>query len=378
MKNLKKIVGTAALSMLLLAPATAQAWGNEGDYIHFFDSDIRLPLVGETASFTQEKYDGLIKQYNEKYQVDYDALYAEYDNKQEEFDRLDEELNDRHGNGEITEEEYTTESEKLQADREAYNTDFDQRVEDFEAAFETGLEKLEKQQEDDVHTIETYELTTKEILASVDTISTELLSLNPSLSGLEFVPNLKNFTGEMGKEWTVSDTRPLLKTTKMEIMDLPISNQMNLNSMKNLTNLKILTVAAGGYANDEDREQIEESANTERYTETLLTDISALSNATKLESLSIRAEGALPVVTLKKGTTSYELVDPIVLSSQFDGATISYTSELGDNYDYYFESSDQLKWEGLTGEEDVLLFSWNVSKGKFGYRGIGQIPIRWK
>ncbi|MBL1223774.1 hypothetical protein [Enterococcus sp. BWR-S5] len=378
MKNLKKIVGTAALSMLLLTPVTAQAWGNEGEYVHFFDSDIRLPLVGKTATFTQEKYDELIKQFNEKYQVDYDALYAEYDNKQEEFDRLDEELSDRYSNEEITEEEYTTESEKLQADREAYNTDFDQRVEAFEAAFETGLEKLEKQQEDDVHTIETYELTTKEVLASVDTISTELLSLNPSLSGLEFVPNLKNFTGEMGKEWTVSDTRPLLKTTKMEVMDLPISNQMNLNSMKNLTNLKILNVVAGGYANDEDREQIEESANTERFTETLLTDISALSNATNLESLYIQAEGALPVVTLKKGTTSYELVDPLVLSSQFDGAAIAYTSELEDNYDYRFESNDQLKWEGLTGEEDVLLFNWNVSKGRFGYNGTGQIPIRWK
>lgn len=377
MKNLKKVIGTAALSVLFLAPTAAQAWGNDGEFVHFFDSDIRLPLAAKTAETINTKYDELIKQFNEKYQADYDALYTEYDEKQVAFDQLITALDERHGNEEITDEEYATEYEIIQDDRDAFDREFENRVETFEATSEADLEKLEKQQEEEVRIIETYELTTKEALTSVDTISTELLSLNPNLSGLEFVPSLKNFTGEMGREWTVSDTRPLLKTPKMEILDLPISNQMNLNSMKNLTSLKEARIYGGGYANEEEEEQILNVADKDRYTETLLTDISALSNATNLEKLSISAEGALPIVTLKRGTTSYELIDPVVLSSQFEDATITYYSELEDN-DYHFQSSDQLKWEGLTGEEDVLLFNWNVSQGKFGYSGIGQIPIRWK
>lgn len=378
MKNLKTVIGTAALSVLFLAPTAAQAWGNEGDFIHFFDSDIRLPLVTKTAETINTKYEELIRQFNEKYQADYNALYAEYDERQVAFDQLITNLDERHSNEEITDEEYLEEYEKIQTDRDTFDREFETRVETFEAKSEAELEKLEKQQEEEVRIIETYELTTKEALTSVDTISTELLSLNPSLSGLEFVPNLKNFTGEIGREWTVSDTRPLLKTPKMEIMYLPISNQMNLNSIKNMTNLKELYIDGSGYANEEDEEQIRNAADKDRYTETLLTDISALSNATSIEKLSIRAEGALPVVTLKRGTTSYELIDPIVLSSQFEGATITYYSELEDNYDYRFQSSDQLKWEGLTGEEDVLLFSWDIGQGKFGYGGVGQIPIRWK
>ncbi|WP_086350152.1 hypothetical protein [Candidatus Enterococcus clewellii] len=379
MKNRITFIGaicSIALGMLLVAPVTAQAWGNEGKYVHFFDSDVRLPLTGQAAEFTREKYDEQIEQFNKKYQKDYDALYTNHDKEQAELNDLMAALDERHSNGEITEEEYAIEYDKLQADLETLENEFTKKIEAFETKSEEELEKLEKQQQEEEAFIETYELPTKEFLVTVDTISTELLSLNPSLSGLEYVPNLKYFTGEISREWTVSDTRSLLNTPKLEILHLPISNQTNLNSMKNLIQLKELHLEAGGYANKEE-EHIQETMNDERYTEALLTDISALSNATNLKKLSVSAEGAMPVVTLRKGTTSYELVDPIVLSSQFDGATLSYYSYL-DETNYSYASNDLLKWEGLTGEEDMLLFDWDVSQGQFGFRGIGQIPIRWK
>lgn len=351
--------------------------GNEGKYVHFFDSDVRLPLISQEVEDTNEKYDEQIIQFNKKYQEDYEALYATHEKEQATIDDLMAALDERYSNGEISEEFYTIEYDKLQADSEKLNNDFDKKIEDFEAQSEAALEKLEEQREEAIHFIETYELPTKEFLSSVDTISTELLSLNPSLSGLEYVPNLKYFTGEIGREWTVSDTRSLLKTPQLEILNLAISNQANLNSMKNLINLKELHLDAGGYANQEEEEQVHETNQNERYSETLLTDISALSNANKLEDLYINAQGALPTVTLRKGTTSYELVDPIILSSQFDGATISYYSYLEDN-NYSYESNDLLRWADLTGNEEVLSFHWEAHQGQFGFNGEGQIPLRWK
>lgn len=105
-----------------------------------------------------------------------------------------------------------------------------------------------------------------------------------------------------------------------------------------------------------------------------LTDISKLSEFQSIEQAQIETEAKMPAITLKAGYRKQEVLDPIVLSSQFDGAEISYSSP-----DSTFTNTDGLlKWNAIPFGTDFQNLNWSVSKGEFSYTGNVQIPINWK
>lgn len=182
-----------------------------------------------------------------------------------------------------------------------------------------------------------------------------------SLAGMEQMTTLEQIQGEGGN---FNSFRELAALKKLKTVMLEANNQLTLNSFKNLKDLETIRLLFDGYEdNEEQRSRV--------YTQALPTDISALSNLDKLNKIEISARGRMATVTLKKGTTSYQLFDPIVPSKQFEGATMKYSSDS--------ESDEWLEWNNLNGDEQYLAFSWRIEKDpNFSYAGEGQIPIRWK
>ncbi|WP_339101784.1 hypothetical protein [Candidatus Enterococcus clewellii] len=128
----------------------------------------------------------------------------------------------------------------------------------------------------------------------------------------------------------------------------------DLSFMNNLPNLKIFNFkTVAGYA---------------------LTDISKLGDFPSITQATIETESKMPAITLKSGYRKYEVLDPIILSSQFSGAEINYSSN-----DSTFTNTDGLlKWNAIPFETEYLNLHWFVSKGNFSYTGDVQIPINWK
>lgn len=149
-----------------------------------------------------------------------------------------------------------------------------------------------------------------------------------------------------------------------EEMNIVISNSqypgtqntgvLDLSFMNNLPNLKKFNFKTeSGYA---------------------LTDISKLSDFPSIEQAKIETESEMPAITLKAGYRKYEILDPITLSSQFDGTEISYSSP-----DPTFTNTDGLlKWSAIPFDTEFLNLHWSISKGNFSYTGDVQIPINWK
>ncbi|MGX7264267.1 hypothetical protein [Enterococcus crotali] len=182
-----------------------------------------------------------------------------------------------------------------------------------------------------------------------------------SLTGLEEMTALEQIQGEGGN---FNSFRELGKLKKLKRVMLEANNQLTLNSFKNLKDLEEIRLLFDGHENNEEQ-------GSQEYTQALPTDISALSNLDKLKNIQISARGRMATITLKKGTTSYQLFDPIVSSKQFDGAKMNYSSDS--------ESNEWLEWNNLKGDEKYLGFSWRIENGpNFSYIGEGQIPIRWK
>lgn len=182
-----------------------------------------------------------------------------------------------------------------------------------------------------------------------------------SLTGFEKMTELEQVQGEGGN---FNSFRELSELKKLKTVLLEANNQLTLNSFKNLSELESLVLWFDGYENRD------EQSNRE-YTQALTTDISALSNLDKLKELRIGARGRMATITLKKGTTSYQLYDPVVPSKQFDGLKMNYFSDI--------KSNEWLEWNDLTGDEKYLEFSWSIEKNRnLSYSGDGQIPIRWK
>ncbi|MGC6769309.1 hypothetical protein [Enterococcus sp. LJL51] len=320
MKRWQKLVGTIGLGLVFASPMGVNAEGEE--YIHVPGYTLKDRLIRETTDKSSEKW-------YEKMEV----------------------LSERFGNGELTSEEFNEQYEQLEQAR-----------------------------------IEEEELINQFSLIKKDTVK-EMREIDydwedAHLHGLEYAENLESLGGEFING--IVDFRPIQNLTTLKEIWVQYADQATLREFKKLTNLEVLRLSGEGFASEEEREEAEQHAREQDksmplYTQAALTDISALSNATNLSSVRVYSKGVLPTITLKRGTTSYQLYDPIISSSQFDGATMNYVSQIVDNYDFEpYESSEELKWEGLTGTEEFLLFNWSIKKGNNEFSGEAQIPIRWR
>lgn len=263
----------------------------------------------------------------DEFQSNYRKFYAE-NQQREEIDLLDE----KYDTGELTDEEY-----------------------------DEAVAAVEQKWEEKIAFTDEYGIFPKEYIASVEGISPDWVDDYTNFNGLENATNLKSLTGEEG---TTKDLRPLRKLEQLEEVMLEVTNQVNLYDLKDAENLKYLRLSTSGVGNHDDEDD------RGKYTQAVLTDISDISDLTGLNRINIDTEGIMPTITLKQGTTSYQLYDPVVPSSQFTGATISYRSDISSN--------EWVEWNNLTGEEEYLTFNWGISKGNHSYSGEAQIPIRWK
>lgn len=206
-----------------------------------------------------------------------------------------------------------------------------------------------------------------------------------SLEGVNYLTNLKEISHEGGAIYDLRPISDLVELTAIEI-DLQ-AGVSNLNALSRLTNLMTLH-----FSTRADR-HYEDVTNGNLA----LTDISALDNMDQLEEIDINSRGELQPVVLKRGTTSYELFDPIIVSKQFEGATIEYSS-----YDSAFSVQDgTLIWNNITEGVEVIdedgesyfeeapteevTFKWIIkakpdARGwyRFIYEGDATIPIVWK
>ncbi|WP_207694580.1 hypothetical protein DOK67_0000356 [Enterococcus sp. DIV0212c] len=201
-------------------------------------------------------------------------------------------------------------------------------------------------------------------------------SLTRSYEGVQKMKNLKLVDIEGGK---VVDMRPLSNLTEIEILNIDQNISVpNLNVFSKLTKVKELWLGLESRVNG--HSQIEDKSNGHLA----LVDITALNNMLNLENATIRTRGEMQPIVLKKGMTQYQMVSPIQLSSQFDGAKISYTSF--DNI--VIENKDVFTWTDLvspseqednyTDGTEQLSFEWEVSKGNYSFVGKAFIPIIWK
>lgn len=308
MKRWKKVVGVVALGMVFTLPITAKA--EFGDYVRFNDESVTYDLSSQFDSYAYEQQDIELEELAEKLEL-----------------------------GLISESDY-------------------------EIAYEAIYEKWEEKQD----FTRQFGLFTPDFLTSMEEFSAGFSDNYSSFNGLENAVNLKRFVGEEGN---TKDIRPLRKLTKLEELNIEITNQLNLYDLKNAQNLKDLRLYTRGFGNED------EEAEEQLHTQALLTDISALSELNQLERIMISSEGIMPTITLKRGATSYELYDPIVPSSQFQDAEMDYVSQ-DEGGTFLMESNEWLKWDNLTGQEEFLSFRWAIQNGNYSFSGEGQIPIRWK
>ncbi|MHC5217346.1 OmpH/Skp family outer membrane protein [Enterococcus sp. LJL128] len=380
---LKRVLVAGGLGLLFGFPLAASA--NELDYVHFPDATLRDELVYKSEYYLRDKYDQKREEIEaenqakkEQLQTAYEVEVTRFEEIQAGYDEQAYQLVNDLKNGLISQEEYDRKYaeldkkvEELNQQREVATEKYDKDVEEQNHIYNQAHTENDKNMENEDEFIRKYELFDKKFIASVEGISPDWADPYSSLNGLEFAINLKRLTGEQSIPF--ADLRPINKLSKLEEISIVAMNQGSLIDLKGLTNLKKLTLSLAGYGTEEEFEEYYNNRD-KMYTRTLLTDISALSNLPQLNQLSLYAEGIMTPVTLKQGTDSYQIYDPIILSSQFDGQAITYTSGLDENTD----SSEELKWENLTGTEKYLPFSWSVTKGNYHFSGRGQVPLRWK
>lgn len=166
------------------------------------------------------------------------------------------------------------------------------------------------------------------------------------------------------------DLNPITNIYELEELDLKIvsgqgyggrarTGSSDLSFMKDgFPNLKVLTYTLNGSY---------DGINA-------LLDVSELSEHPNLERVTIKSEGGLQPASMKKGYRKYELFDPVILSDQFAGADITYSST-----DATFSNvGNLLKWTTIPEKTEYLNLSWLVEKGDFRFEGDVQIPIDWK
>ncbi|WP_348922133.1 hypothetical protein [Enterococcus rotai] len=189
----------------------------------------------------------------------------------------------------------------------------------------------------------------------------------PYLYGLEYAENLEALVGEYLEE--VTDLSPIKNLTTLKRLMVDYGDNTNLKDLKNLDSLEELIISSQGHS-----EKQNNSGND--YDMLALYDISAISELSSLEKISINTEGLLQTITLKRGTTSYEMYSPVIMSSQFGNNKINYGSN---ESSYNFTEKDGfLKWDNIDSNTKNLNLEWDVvNENKMYFGGRASIPINW-
>lgn len=183
--------------------------------------------------------------------------------------------------------------------------------------------------------------------------------LSNSLEGLQYVK-----TRELNLDASYVELNQIGANDSYEVMNIKIGNtgypgsQTNgvtdLSFMKSLPNLKEFNFSTeNGYA---------------------LVDVSKLEEFPSIEKARLQTDAFMPTISLSQTHTSYELFDPIILSSQFEDAEVIYSS-----IDSGFTNTDGLlAWSDITEGTEYLNLEWTVENGDFTYEGVAKLPIDWK
>ncbi|WP_086349060.1 hypothetical protein [Candidatus Enterococcus clewellii] len=194
----------------------------------------------------------------------------------------------------------------------------------------------------------------------------------PYLNGLEYAENLETLQGEFIEE--LQELSPIKDLVNLKSIWIEYGDNTNLKELKNLTSLETLRISSSGYSDRANDEGTDEKPDM-----LALYDISELSNLSSLNEIKIYTQGLLQTVTMKKGTTSYEMYSPVIKSEQFGDKKIEYSEAYSNGENELFTEQDSLlKWENIPSDAEHLSFSWNVSNGKsFAFNGEVLIPINW-
>ncbi|MGG5343770.1 hypothetical protein [Enterococcus sp. AZ192] len=207
---------------------------------------------------------------------------------------------------------------------------------------------------------ESYSIIEKQYGPLATTVESELQSDERSLEGLENLTNLINVSYEGG---AFTDLRPLEKLTKLKTLEIDTENVQNIESLKKLAKLERLSLY--------NRLNIKKDFGTKSMA---LTDISALNHLSNLKFIRIHTDGDMPTITLRNDYQKYEVLDPIIVSNQFEGSTVEYTSS-----DENFSNADGLlKWENIPVGTESLELNWKIEKENCEFYGYARIPIEWK
>ncbi|EOH99570.1 hypothetical protein UAW_00722 [Enterococcus haemoperoxidus ATCC BAA-382] len=218
--------------------------------------------------------------------------------------------------------------------------------------------------------LDNYGLIKKSDMKYLDVVETEFFDEDTSLEGAQYVENAKGVYIEFGN---ISDFRPLSNLTKVEELEIGVGGSIpDLSDFSKLTKVKRINIQL--YAN----KSVMGEKGSGITNNLALLDISALNNMPNLENVRIETRGKLQPIVLKKGMTSYQMIDPVTLSKQFEGAEIQYfAGSVEDGVLKWTDIENPNEEEGYEGEE-FLEFSWEIKKGNFSYKGDAEIPIIWK
>ncbi|WP_086313113.1 hypothetical protein A5821_000702 [Enterococcus sp. 7F3_DIV0205] len=188
-----------------------------------------------------------------------------------------------------------------------------------------------------------------------------------SLEGIQFLSNLDNY--DMDGTHAV-DSRPLSHLENVKTFEDWGSPSFSIDYLKSMAKLEELNITLTNLENQDNQD--------EKSLAPIL-DISALNTLNNLKDVRIGSqERFYPTVVLKNGMNQYQLVDPVILSKQFDGVTVEYKST-DENFTY---DNGIMTWKNLTSDTIKLKFSWTAVKkdGNNSYSFIGEaaIPILWK
>lgn len=209
---------------------------------------------------------------------------------------------------------------------------------------------------------EDYGLFSKEDAKHVKYIETEASDDYKSVEGIEYFSNATYAELEGGQ---LLDLSPISKLTKLEYLGIATTASVSdINFVKPLVNLVDVNIQST-------------AADSEGVTKQAITDISALSELPKLKYIRVATSGDMPTISLREGYRKYEVLDPIIPSSQFDDYTIKYTSY---GPGTFTNTDGLLKWNAIPFGTESLELSWFVRSNdwNFVYEGTANIPIVWK
>ncbi|MGX7418615.1 hypothetical protein ACWOFR_07390 [Carnobacterium gallinarum] len=218
---------------------------------------------------------------------------------------------------------------------------------------------------------ENYGLIEKEKLAEITgDVSLEMETY--SLDGFQYAVNSTSFDSEAT---FAVDYRPLENLTKVEKFREYSGPMYSIDFLKNMTNLKDVYIRISARTDYES-----EYGSIDKALRPIV-DLSTVDNLENLTYFNIIEEPReAQAISMKKSMTQYQLVDPIILSKQFEDAAVEYSSS-----DTNFTIEDGvMTWNNLDPSVTELHYSWDASHdnekidGTFKFSGETIIPLNWK